>query len=161
MADYWVYAGSSSGGFEYFDSGALGAATSVEVTGLPTDGSTVYVTLWWKSGGVWDSVTNSYTASSRPPHPTMSSPSNNATLSGATQTFEWNDEGYSVTEWQISARHADTGVQYYDSGSLGAGIRSHVVTGLPTDGSSVAVQLSAKIDGSWRNVVYTYRAVSL
>ena len=161
VTDYWVYAGSSSGGSEYFDSGALGAATSVEVTGLPRDGSTVYVTLWWKSGGVWDSVTNSYTAASRPPHPTMSSPDRSSPLSGATQTFEWDDQGYSVTEWQISASHADTQVQYYDSGSLAAGIRSHVVTGLPTDGSSVAVKLSAKIDGSWRNVIYTYVAASL
>ena len=83
----------------------------------------------------------------------MSSPTE-VLHSGATQTFEWDDQGYSVTEWQISASHADTQVQYYDSGSLAAGIRSHVVTGLPTDGSSVAVKLSAKIDGSWRNVIY-------
>ena len=54
MAHRWLITGS----------GELGGSTTVAraaSTGLP-NGSTVHVTLWWKSGGVWDSVTNSYTA---------------------------------------------------------------------------------------------------
>ena len=54
------------------------------ITGLPTDGSTVHVELWWKSGGVWDSVKYSYTAATVASDPSISSPSNGATLSGAT-----------------------------------------------------------------------------
>ena len=61
VTDYVVYAGSSSGAYDYFYSGSLGTNTSVTVTGLPTDGSTVHVTLWWYDGG-WSNAKYTYTA---------------------------------------------------------------------------------------------------
>ena len=50
---YWLDVGSSSGGNEYYQSGNLGAALTTTVNTLPTDGSTVYVTLWSLVDDTW------------------------------------------------------------------------------------------------------------
>ena len=42
---YWIDAGSTLGGNQYFQSGNIGNVTHYTVTGLPTDGSMVYITL--------------------------------------------------------------------------------------------------------------------
>lgn len=45
---YWVYVGKTQGGAEYRNSGQLGAAVaSLDINNLPTDGSTLWVRLWW------------------------------------------------------------------------------------------------------------------
>jgi len=55
--------GSSAGSQDILDSGSLGTSTSVPVSGLPCDGSTVYVRLWYEAGG-WQYLDYQYTASS-------------------------------------------------------------------------------------------------
>ncbi|QLQ30663.1 MAG: hypothetical protein HZT40_02460 [Candidatus Thiothrix singaporensis] len=64
MTAWQLLAGSSAGGSNYQDSGQLASTvTSRTVSGLPTDGSTVYVRLRYQIGGVW-----SYqTTPTRPP----------------------------------------------------------------------------------------------
>ena len=49
--EWWLYAGSALGNNDYYNSGALGSLTSDMVTDLPTDGSTVFVRLWYRFGG--------------------------------------------------------------------------------------------------------------
>ena len=44
------------------DSGALGTSTSTTVSGLPTDGSIVYVRLWYYTGGSWEKEDFQYIA---------------------------------------------------------------------------------------------------
>ena len=56
---YWLDVGSTPGGNQYYQSGNLGNVLNVTVNGLPTDGSTVYVTLYSLVGGQW--VANAYT----------------------------------------------------------------------------------------------------
>ena len=57
----WFFLGSTVGDRQYFDSESLGTATSVQVTGLPEDGSTVFARLWHRqSGSVWLSVDAEY-----------------------------------------------------------------------------------------------------
>jgi len=61
--EWWLHVGSASDGKQYFDSGSLGAETTVQATGLPEDGSTVVARLWHRqSGSVWSSVTAEYTS---------------------------------------------------------------------------------------------------
>ena len=61
--EWWIYAGSSLGGSDYHDSGNLFGALGTTVSGLPSDGSTVYVRLWHRqTGGAWSSVDTTYTA---------------------------------------------------------------------------------------------------
>ena len=62
VLEYWLYVGTSVGAKDIYNSGSLGTATSTPVTGLPTDGSTVYVRLWHREAGGWLSTYFTYTA---------------------------------------------------------------------------------------------------
>ena len=154
--NYTVYAGSSSGANDYFDSGSLGTNTSVSVTGLPTDGSTVHVTLWWYDSG-WYNAKYTYTAAAASA-PAVTSPSNGGTLSGASADFSWASNGTSATAYWIYAGSSSGGNNYFDSGNIGTDT-SVTVTGLPTDGSTVHVTLWW-YDGGWYNAKTTYNAAS-
>src|ERR1019366_192800 len=48
---YWLDAGSTPGGNQYYQSGNLGNVLTTTVSGLPTDASTIYVTLYSFVGG--------------------------------------------------------------------------------------------------------------
>lgn len=53
----WLYVGSSPGGQEYADSGVVGVTDYATISGLPTDGSSVYVRLWYREMagiGLWE-----------------------------------------------------------------------------------------------------------
>ena len=58
--------GSTAGGNQYYQSGSLPTTTlAASVSGLPTDGSTVYVTLYSLIGGQWMHNAYTYTAFKR------------------------------------------------------------------------------------------------
>lgn len=59
---YQLDIGSVALGHEYYDSGNLGNVLTTTATGLPTDGSTVYATLYWRISGVWSHAGFTYTA---------------------------------------------------------------------------------------------------
>ncbi len=72
---YWLDIGNVAGGNEYYQSGNLGNVLTTTATYLPTDGSTVYVTLYTSGSGQW--LNNAYTytaysASSGTGHPNNS-----------------------------------------------------------------------------------------
>ena len=166
VTNWWLWVGTSQGGQDIFNSGDLSSSTSTTVYGLPTYGSTVYVTLWYLTGGAWESSYYQYTAYSGggglPPD--ITSPVPWSTLSGSSQTFNWTDNGTSVTNWWLWAGPCNSdifggcGQYYYNSGSMGSGVSSRTATGLPTDGSTVYVTLWYKTGGSWYSVVYQYTA---
>jgi hypothetical protein len=53
VSRYWLYVGTTPGAFDFYnqDSGTQLTAT---VSGLPTNGSTVYVRLWSLIAGTWE-----------------------------------------------------------------------------------------------------------
>lgn len=60
---YWIDVGSSAGGSQYYQSQSLPATTlSATVSNLPTNGGTVYVTLYSLVNGVWLNNQYTYTA---------------------------------------------------------------------------------------------------
>ena len=59
---YWLDAGNVPGGNQYYQSGNLGNVLNTTATGLPLNGSTVYVTLYSLVGGQWLSNAYTYTA---------------------------------------------------------------------------------------------------
>ena len=63
VASWRLYVGSTDGAFDYFDSGVT-TATSVNVTGLPVNGSTVYVQLFYRptGGTTWYHIKRQHTA---------------------------------------------------------------------------------------------------
>jgi hypothetical protein len=59
---YQLDLGSVANGHQYYQSGNLGNVLTTTATGLPTDGSTVYATLYWRITGVWSHGGFTYTA---------------------------------------------------------------------------------------------------
>jgi len=61
---WWVYIGSTEGGKDLYDSGpALRSQTSVTVGQLPTDGSTVFLRLWYRTiADGWQFVDTTYSS---------------------------------------------------------------------------------------------------
>ena len=97
VQEWWLYIGTTEGGNDLYDSGSLGVQETVTVTNLPTDGSRLYVELWAKVNGVWESDDYVVTASGGPGGGTagveMTSPSAGTVLPGSTATFTWNTAG--------------------------------------------------------------------
>ena len=156
-AEYWLYVGSSTGAYNYYSSGSLGTSASATVQGLPGDGSTVYVRLWYRatSGGDWAYTDCTYKASSTSSF-AITSPTPGSTLSSSTVTFQWNS---GAAEYWLFAG-SDTGSSnYYSSGSLGTAT-SATASGLPNDGSTVYVRLWYRVSsgGTWAYTDCTYKA---
>jgi hypothetical protein len=154
VTQYWLWIGSSQGSNNILSQGS-GGNTSLAVSGLPTDGSTVYVRLFSMIAGSWQTNDYNYVANNTPPaKAAMTTPANSgATLTGSSYTFGWST-GSGVTEYWLWIGSSQ-GV--HDILSQGSGANTSLaVTGLPTDGSTVYVRLFSMIAGSWQTNDYTY-----
>ncbi len=159
--NYWIDIGKEAGGNEYYQSGTLSSTTfSAAVNSLPTDGSTVYVTLYSLINGSWVSTTYTYTASGTSGTPAvMQTPTPGSNLTGSTVTFTW-AAGTNATAYWIDAGSTVGGSQYYQSGNLG-NVLTKTISGLPTNGTTVYVTLYSLISGNWQSNPYTYTAYNL
>ena len=157
---YWIDVGSSAGGHDYFSSGNLGNVLTTTVNGLPTNGSTVYVTLYSLVSGAWLSNGYIYTAfnGSTSTGAVMTTPPPGSTLTGSSVTFGWT-AGAGASAYWVDVGSTTGGHQYFSSGNLG-NVLTTTVNGLPTDGSAVYVTLYSLISGAWLNNAYTYTASS-
>jgi M6 family metalloprotease-like protein len=159
-AEYWLYIGSSVGASNYYNSGSLGTATSKTVSGLPSNGSTVYVKFWYKatSSGSWASKDYTYTAMNTGGSYSITSPSPGSILTSTTPTFSWTA---GAAEYWLYIGSSVGASNYYNSGSLGTAT-SKTVSGLPSNGSTVYVKFwyKATSSGSWASKNYTYTAMS-
>ncbi len=63
MTKWRLEVGTNPGGKDLFLQGMVLSITSMLVSGLPTDGNPVYVTLKWRIAGVVGSASFTYTAS--------------------------------------------------------------------------------------------------
>ncbi len=155
---YWIDVGSTQGGNNYYQSGSLPTTTlSQTVNSLPTDGSTIYVTLWTEISGQWMNNQYTYTAfSSGSAKGVITSPTPGSTLTGSSVLFTWT-AGTGATAYWIDAGSTLGGNQYFQSGNIG-NVTSYTVTGLPTDGSTVYITLWSLVGGQWVNNQYTYTA---
>jgi len=153
---YWLDVGSVPGGNQYYQSGNLGSALTTKVSGLPTNGSTIYVTLYSQINGAW--VSNPYTYTAFNPlsgAAVMQTPTPESTLTGSSVTFTWS-AGSGVSAYWLDIGNVAGGNQYYQSGAITA--QMVTVNSLPTDGSTVYVTLYSQINGAWVNNPYTYTA---
>ncbi len=155
---YWLVVGSTSGASNYYSSGNLGTALTATANGLPTNGSTVYVTLYSLIGGAWVPNAYTYTAVSAAAGGVITTPTPGSTLSGSSVTFGWTAGAGASAYWLVVGSTAG-GSNYYSSGNLGTALTA-IVNGLPTNGSTVYVTLYSLIGGAWVPNAYTYTAVS-
>ncbi len=90
---YWLDVGSTPGGNNYYQSGNLGNVLTKTVNGLPTNGSTIYVTLYSLVGGQWFGNVYTYTAfNASSGLAQIQSPMPGSTLSGYVATFTWSSD---------------------------------------------------------------------
>ena len=134
---YWVDIGSTAGGDNYYSSGNLGLVYSTTAYNLPTDGSTVYVTLYALIGGNWTPNSFSYTAfNAGALTGILTTPTPSTQLAGSTITFGWN-AGTGSTAYWLDIGSTAGGNNYYSSGNLGTALTA-TAAGLPTNGSTVS-----------------------
>lgn len=152
---YWLSLGSTAGGSNYV-SANMGLALSATVSGLPTDGSTLHVRLWTRTGVTWLYNDYSYTLFTAATTPAaMTSPTNGTTLTSSSQTFTWDSGSGALQYWLMLGSYA--GGANYLSVNMGLG-RTAGVSGLPVDGSTVYVRLWTRIAATWYYNDYSYTA---
>ena len=157
VTEFWLMAGPVPGGSRYFNASCALNQTQA-ISGLPTDGSTVYVRLFSKIGGVWICNEYTYTALNSPSGggADMTTPANGATFTSSSVTFNWS-AGTGVTEYWLMVGPVPGGGRYFNA-SCGLA-QSQTVSGLPTNGRAVYVRLMSKIGGAW--ICNTYQYTSL
>lgn len=156
---YYLMAGRWKGGNTLFNQD-MNTAQTANVTGLPVDGSRIYVRLFSYIGSAWQYNDYEYTAFEQSPGPpqkaALVSPAPGAALSGSTAAFSWSAgkkvEGYFlfIGDWQGGNSHYS---QYFSVGTASAN-----VTGLPVDGRLLFVRLWSYINGQWEYNDYQVRA---
>jgi len=129
-------------------------ATSVNVTGLPINGQTVYFRLYTLIGNTWTFNDYTFTASGTPTTATMLIPSNNAVLTGANQTFTWSNSGGRLYDlWRGSALGLTDLGEVTPGGTTTTSVN---VTGLPANGTPVYFRLYTLIGNTWTFNDYTF-----
>lgn len=157
-SSYWLYLGSALDRFDYFDSGNLGASTSATATNLPSDGSTIFATLWHRSNGAWLKEQTTFVATTLP-EPAIDDPAPGSQLSGSQHRFSWNANGATVDAYWLYLGSREEARDYFDSGNLRLETTA-TVSGLPTDGRTIHATLWYLSSGTWRSVKYTYQAAN-
>jgi hypothetical protein len=117
------------------------------VTGLPTNGSTVYVRLYTRFGTTWLFNDYTYTASGTPPPPTaaaITSPVGGSVLTGASQTLTWNNVGADYYQIWVGTTLGSHNLNVVNSTPTTA-----TVTGFPANGTTVYVRLYSKFGTTW------------
>jgi hypothetical protein len=152
---YWLDVGSRLGGNQYYQSGNLGNVLTTTANGLPTNGSTIYVTLYSLIGGVWSGSAYTYTAfNAATGLAVMQTPTPGSTLSGNAATFTWS-AGAGPTAYWLDIGSAPGGNTYFQSGNLGTALTTTVYS-LPANGSTIYVTLYSLVGGQWLSNAYTY-----
>jgi uncharacterized repeat protein (TIGR01451 family) len=160
VTQYWLSISKTGvGGGDLFNADpGPGLVTSRTISGLPTDGSTIYVRLYSHIGTTWPSLDYTYTAAGAAPAPaTITSPVNGSTLSGSSVNFQWTT-GTGVTQYWLSVSKVGVGGGDLFNADPGPGlVTSRTINGLPTDGSTIYVRLYSHIGTTWpwRDYVYT------
>jgi Pro-kumamolisin, activation domain/Bacterial Ig-like domain (group 3) len=155
---YALNVGNTAGSGNYYQSGNLSTQTAT-VNGLPTNGSTVYVTLFSEIGGNWQNNQYTYTAyNAASAAGVMQTPTPGSTFTGSTVTFTWS-AGAGASSYWLDVGSTAGGNQYSQSGSLG-NVQTTTVSGLPTDGSTIYATLYSLIGGNWVGNSYTYYALN-
>lgn len=95
--------------------------------------------------------------------PEITSPTPDSVLSGSSVMLNWSANETAVIQWWIRAGSSAGGKDYYDSDRItNASTRTHMMTGLPTDGRPIHVQLTyKKPTGGWEVSQYVYTAATV
>ena len=147
---YALRLGAAVGGNSYYASGAI-TATSATVSGLPTNGSSIYARLTTFFGSTQVYTDYVYTA---PTKAFLTSPTPGL-LNSPNITFNWS-AGTGATSYALRLGTAVGGNNLYASGATTA--TSATVSGLPTNGSSIYARLTTFFGSTQVYTDYVYTA---
>ncbi len=162
--EYFFYAGTSQGS-NNITGRSMGSSTSVSVTNLPTNGSTVHVRLWTRFSTGWQYRDTTYTAAS----PAAATPTPVATTSAkATLTTPTNGSTFGGTSTQFQWTAGTGALQYFfylgttqgSNNLVGASMglnRSVTINNLPGGGQTVHVRLWTRFSNGWQYNDYSFR----
>jgi hypothetical protein len=152
VTSYALWLGTGVGSSDLYDSGQT-TATSVNVTGLPENGATIYARLFSEVGGEWQSIDYTYTEATGA-LATMTSPTSGSTLGTSNVTFIWSAgagaSNYAL--WLGTNGPGSSGL--YNSGITA--LTTATVPSLPAKGVTVYARLYSDVDGQWKFIDYTY-----
>ncbi len=155
VAQYVLYVGRQPGGLDLYAGNPV-YTTSQTISGLPNDGSTIYVRLFsYINGGYQynDYTYTTYTQTSA--KAVITSPAPGSTLPGTTTTFTWTT-GTRVAQYVVYVGNQPGGNDIYSGTPVYT--TSLTVNNLPNDGRTVYVRLWSYVDGGYQYNDYTYTA---
>ena len=151
VTSYKLDVGTTPGGTN-LHAGVEGTSQSALVTGLPSNGSTIWVRLSSRIAGVLQFSDYSFTSFTVAPAQLVT-PASGSTFASSTQSFTWT-AGTGVTTYKLDIG-SSAGASNYYAGAEGVA-QSVVVAGLPSNGSAVWVRLSSKINGVFQFSDYSF-----
>ena len=151
VSAYRLDVGTTAGATNLFAGASTSALTTV-VTGLPSNGSIVWVRLSSSINAVWQSFDYSFTAATTAPPPpppppvpaALVNPAPGAVFASTSQLFTWS-AGTGVSAYRLSVGQTTGGTNFY-AGTSTTNL-SATVNGLPENGSAISVRLSSQING--------------
>jgi len=149
---YWLYVGSVPGAYNYHNSGNLGVSSSTVVSGLPTNGTQIFIRFWFKINGEnWRYQDYSVNTLLDSTSPTLTSHSPGEIINGSTVDFSWSGSG--INNWWLYIGTVSQPNAYFDSGLIQNATRVQA-NNLPADGSTVIVRLwyRSQPTAPWRYV---------
>jgi N-acetylneuraminic acid mutarotase len=152
VSEYELWVGTAGVGSSNLNYPGLTTSESETVTGLPTNGKTLYVRLYSKIDGIWVYQDYAYTAEIIPAVLTTPTPGSNLTTSSV--PFAWSP-GSAATEYELWVGTAGVGSSNLNYPGLTTS-DAETVTGLPTNGETIYVRLYSKIAGAWHFNDYIY-----
>jgi uncharacterized repeat protein (TIGR03803 family) len=154
---YALWIGSTGAGSDnlYYSGEKASTVTSLAVSGLPTNGETIYVRLITYYGSSSAYINYTYTAATAA---VLTTPSPGGTLTASSVTFGWT-AGVNVTGYALWIGNSPTDADnLYYSGEKAPTVTSLTVNGLPTNGETIYVRLITYYGSSSAYTNYTYTA---
>jgi len=159
VTDYWFNVGTtdSGSGSKNIYSGSSTTLTSATASGLPSNGATLYATLYSFIAGAWQPTVYTYTASGSPTTAVLATPGPGSALTSSAVTFTWSAGNPATYYWfNLGTGASGAAAKNIYSGSS-TRATSVTVTGLPTSGETIYATLYSYIGGTWQPTVYTYK----
>jgi hypothetical protein len=154
--EYMLYLGSTSVRSNNLYNSGPTKVTSVTVTGLPTNGETIYARLYSLIGGAWHTL--DYTYSEAALQSAMVYPLAGSTLTGSSETFSWSAVAGAVKyELYLGSEGAGSDDLYHSGFSTH---RSATATGLPVNGEKIYARIYWYANGTLQYTDCTYTAVT-
>jgi putative ribosome biogenesis GTPase RsgA len=143
------------GSSNLYNSGNV-TVTTETVTGLPSNGETVYARLYSLINGAWQSTDYTYVGYGSPTQAALTTPAPDTStpLTGTSVAFSWTP-GNVATHFEFYVGTTGVGSSnLYNSGNVT--VTTETVSGLPSNGETVYARLYSLINGAWQSTDYTY-----